>query len=155
MSDCDFGLIGLAVMGENLALNVESRGYRVAVYNRTTSKVDEFISGRAKGKRFAGCHSPEELVASLKTPRIVMMMVKAGPAVDNLIETLLPLLSSGEILVDGGENVLYVCRITRRFLEGSRVVRIGRTENHTFAPRDGKENTFRFHSHYCFFQGKS
>ena len=101
---CDFGLIGLAVMGENLALNVESRGYRVAVYNRTTSKVDDLINGRAKGKQFVGCHSVEELVSSLKTPRIVMMMVKAGPAVDGLIDTLVPLLSPGDIIVDGGNT---------------------------------------------------
>ncbi len=91
---CDIGLIGLAVMGENLALNIESRGYRVAVFNRTTSKVDEFIAGRAKGKKFVGCHSLEELVKNLAKPRKVMMMVKAGPAVDDLIETLLPLLST-------------------------------------------------------------
>ncbi|TWU23537.1 decarboxylating NADP(+)-dependent phosphogluconate dehydrogenase [Bythopirellula polymerisocia] len=103
---CDFGLIGLAVMGENLALNVESRGYRVAVFNRTTSKVDELMAGRAKGKQFVGCHSLEELVGSLKTPRKVMMMVKAGPAVDDLIETLIPLLSPGDILIDGG-NTFY------------------------------------------------
>jgi len=103
-NDCDFGLIGLAVMGENLALNVESRGYKVAVYNRTTSKVDDLINGRAKGKQFVGCHSLEELVASLKTPRKVMMMVKAGPAVDDLMETLLPLLSPGDILIDGGNT---------------------------------------------------
>ena len=101
---CDFGLIGLAVMGENLALNVESRGYSVAVSNRTTSKVDDLLNGRAKGKQFVGCHSLEELVASLKTPRKVMMMVKAGPAVDDLIETLLPLLSQGDILIDGGNT---------------------------------------------------
>src|SRR2546425_8284502 len=78
----DFGLIGLAVMGENLALNIESRGYKVAVFNRTTSKVDDFINGRAKGKNFVGCHSLEELVACVKTPRKIMMMVKAGDAVD-------------------------------------------------------------------------
>ncbi|MCI0493276.1 MAG: decarboxylating NADP(+)-dependent phosphogluconate dehydrogenase [Planctomycetes bacterium] len=101
---CDLGLIGLAVMGENLALNIESRGYRVAVYNRTTSKVDEFISGRAKGKKFVGCHSLEDLVANLAKPRKVMMMVKAGPAVDDLIDTLLPLLSPGDILIDGGNT---------------------------------------------------
>jgi 6-phosphogluconate dehydrogenase len=101
---CDFGLIGLAVMGENLALNVESRGYRVAVFNRTTSKVDDFMNGRAKGKNFVGCHSLEELVASLKTPRKVMMMVKAGPAVDDLMETLIPHLSPGDILIDGGNT---------------------------------------------------
>lgn len=103
---CDFGLIGLAVMGENLALNVESRGYRVAVYNRTTSKVDELMEGRAKGKNFVGCHTLEELVKSLKTPRKLMMMVKAGPAVDDLIDSLIPLMSSGDILIDGG-NTFY------------------------------------------------
>ena len=101
---CDFGLIGLAVMGENLALNVESRGYEVAVFNRTTQKVDDFISGRAAGKRFVGCHSVEQLVASLKSPRIVMMLVKAGPAVDALIQQLLPLLSPGDVLIDGGNT---------------------------------------------------
>ena len=87
--NCDFGLIGLAVMGENLALNIESRGFRVAVFNRTTSVVDDFIDGRAAGKKFVGCHSLEELVKSLSAPRKVMMMVKAGPAVDALIEQLL------------------------------------------------------------------
>jgi 6-phosphogluconate dehydrogenase len=101
---CDFGLIGLAVMGENLALNVESRGYTVAVFNRTTSKVDEFMNGRAKGKRFVGCHSLEEFVASLATPRKVMLMVKAGPAVDEFIEHLLPLLSPGDVIIDGGNT---------------------------------------------------
>ncbi|MEM9353073.1 MAG: decarboxylating NADP(+)-dependent phosphogluconate dehydrogenase [Planctomycetota bacterium] len=102
--DCDFGLIGLAVMGENLALNVESRGYKVAVNNRTTSKVDEFIAGRASGKNFVGCHTLEELVAALKPPRLVMMMVKAGPAVDALIDSLVPLLSPGDVLIDGGNT---------------------------------------------------
>jgi len=101
---CDFGLIGLAVMGENLALNVESRGYRVAVFNRTTSKVDKFISGRAAGKQFVGCHTLQELVAALKPPRKVMMMIKAGPAVDTLIEALLPLMSRGDVLIDGGNT---------------------------------------------------
>jgi 6-phosphogluconate dehydrogenase len=103
---CDFGLIGLAVMGENLALNVESRGFRVAVFNRTTSKVDELINGRAKGKKFVGCHSLEQLVAALQPPRKIMMMVKAGPAVDDLIESLVPLCSQGDILIDGG-NTFY------------------------------------------------
>ncbi len=101
---CDFGLIGLAVMGENLALNVESRGYRVAVYNRTTSKVDDLIKGRAQGKNFVGCHSLEELVDSLASPRKVMIMVKAGPAVDTLIDTLIPLLSPGDVIIDGGNT---------------------------------------------------
>ncbi len=103
---CDFGLIGLAVMGENLALNVESRGYKVAVYNRTTSVVDEFIAGRAAGKQFVGCHSPEQLVASLSKPRKVMLMIKAGPAVDAVIKQLTPLLDDGDIIIDGG-NTFY------------------------------------------------
>ena len=103
---CDFGLIGLAVMGENLALNVESRGYRVAVYNRTTAKVDEFIQGRAAGKKFVGCHSLEDMVKSLARPRKILLMVKAGPAVDELIDQLIPMLDQGDILIDGG-NTLY------------------------------------------------
>ncbi|UUO08894.1 NADP-dependent phosphogluconate dehydrogenase [Blastopirellula sp. J2-11] len=103
---CDFGLIGLAVMGENLALNVESRGYSVAVYNRTTEKTDEFISGRAAGKKFVGCHTLEDLVKSLKAPRKVMMLVKAGPAVDSIIDQLIPLMDKGDIIIDGG-NTLY------------------------------------------------
>ena len=105
MSDlCDFGLIGLAVMGENLALNVESRGYRVAVFNRTTSKVDDFIAGRAAGKNFVGCHSIEQLVENLARPRKVMMLVKAGPAVDAIIDQLLPLLDEGDVIIDGGNT---------------------------------------------------
>ncbi|GIX00321.1 MAG: 6-phosphogluconate dehydrogenase, decarboxylating [Pirellulaceae bacterium] len=100
----DIGLIGLAVMGENLALNMESRGYRVSVYNRTVEKVDQFINGRAQGKNFQGCHSIEELVASLKRPRLVMMMVKAGPAVDALIDQLLPHMEPGDVIIDGGNE---------------------------------------------------
>jgi 6-phosphogluconate dehydrogenase len=105
MSDlCDFGLIGLAVMGENLALNVESRGYRVAVFNRTTSKVDDFIAGRASGKQFLGCHNVEQMVENLARPRKVMLLVKAGPAVDALIDQLVPLLEPGDIIIDGGNT---------------------------------------------------
>ena len=104
---CDFGLIGLAVMGENLALNVESRGFSVAVNNRTTSKVDALISGRGKGKRLVGCHSVAERVAHLTRPRKVMLMVKAGPAVDALIDELLPLLEPGDVILDGG-NTFYL-----------------------------------------------
>lgn len=101
---CDFGLIGLAVMGENLALNVESRGYHIAVYNRTTDKVDQLIEGRAAGKNFVGCHSIEDLVKSLKRPRKVMMLVKAGPAVDAIIDQLIPLLEPGDVIIDGGNT---------------------------------------------------
>ena len=99
---CDIGLIGLAVMGENLALNIESRGFKIAVYNRTTSKVDDLINGRAKGKNFVGCHSLEELVESLAAPRKVMLMVKAGAAVDAFIEKMIPLLEPGDVIIDGG-----------------------------------------------------
>src|SRR5207249_9820981 len=102
-ASADFGLIGLAVMGENLVLNMESRGFTVAVYNRTQARVDDFVAGRAKGKRIVGCHSVKELVAALKRPRKVMMMVKAGPAVDQVIEEVDPLLEAGVILVDGGD----------------------------------------------------
>jgi 6-phosphogluconate dehydrogenase len=108
----DVGLIGLAVMGENLALNMESRGFHVAVFNRTTSRVDDFIAGRAKGKKFTGTHSPADLVAALKTPRKIVMLVKAGKPVDELIEQLLPLLSPGDILIDGG-NSLFTDTIRR------------------------------------------
>lgn len=101
---CDFGLVGLAVMGENLALNIESRGNRVAVFNRTTSVVDNFIKGRAAGKKFVGCHSLEELVKNLSAPRKVMLMVKAGPAVDALIEQLIPMLQPGDVIIDGGNT---------------------------------------------------
>jgi 6-phosphogluconate dehydrogenase len=101
---CDFGLIGLAVMGENLALNVESRGYRVAVYNRTTSKVDAFLAGRAAGKNFVGCHSIDALCRALRPPRKIMMLVKAGPAVDAIIQQLVPQLQPGDIIIDGGNT---------------------------------------------------
>jgi 6-phosphogluconate dehydrogenase len=100
----DIGLIGLAVMGENLILNMESRGFRVAVFNRTVDKVDAFVNGRAKGKNIAGAHTLPELVASLKSPRKIMMMVKAGKPVDDLIGQLTPLLEKGDILIDGGNS---------------------------------------------------
>src|SRR3954468_11576445 len=102
--NADLGLIGLAVMGENLVLNMESHGYTVAVFNRTTKRVDDFLAGRAKGKKIVGCHSLKELVAALKRPRKVMLMVKAGPAVDQVIEEVAPLLEPGDILIDGGNT---------------------------------------------------
>ena len=104
MKKADIGLIGLAVMGENLAMNMESKGFTVAVYNRSTGKVDAFLNGRAAGKNFIGCRSPEELVKALSRPRKIFMMVKAGAAVDALIEQLLPLLEEGDILIDGGNS---------------------------------------------------
>jgi 6-phosphogluconate dehydrogenase len=100
----DIGLIGLAVMGENLVLNMESKGFRVTVYNRTIQKVDDFLAGRAKGKKIAGAHTIEELVKSLKRPRKIMIMVKAGGAVDEMIDTLIPYLESGDIIIDGGNT---------------------------------------------------
>jgi 6-phosphogluconate dehydrogenase len=100
----DIGLIGLAVMGENLVLNMERNGYTVAVYNRTVDKVDKFILGRGKNKKLIGSHSIEEFVKSLVKPRKVMMLVKAGKAVDDFIDQLLPFLESGDIIIDGGNT---------------------------------------------------
>jgi 6-phosphogluconate dehydrogenase len=122
---CDIGLVGLAVMGENLALNIESRGYSIAVYNRTTSKVDELIAGRAKDKKFVGCHSLEDLVKNLAKPRKVMMMVKAGPAVDDLIETLLPLLEKGDILIDGGNTYYADTERRTKYIEEKGLLYVG------------------------------
>ncbi|MEE4135137.1 MAG: NAD(P)-binding domain-containing protein, partial [Desulforhopalus sp.] len=106
MSDADIGLIGLAVMGQNLALNINDHGFKVAVFNRTTAKVDEFMAGPARETGIVPAHSLAELVTSLKSPRRVMLMVKAGPVVDSFIELLLPLLDPGDIIIDGG-NSLY------------------------------------------------
>ena len=100
----DIGLVGLAVMGENLVLNMESKGFTVAVYNRTVAKVDEFMKGRGKGKNFIPAHSVKELCASLKSPRKIMLMVKAGAAVDEFIEQLIPELAPGDIVIDGGNS---------------------------------------------------
>ncbi len=100
----DIGLIGLAVMGENLVLNMESKGFKVSVYNRTLDKVDNFLAGRASGKNIIGTHSIDEFVESLSRPRKIMMMIKAGKAVDDMIETLLPLLAPGDIIIDGGNT---------------------------------------------------
>jgi 6-phosphogluconate dehydrogenase len=100
----DIGLVGLAVMGENLVLNMESHGNTVAVYNRTQARVDDFVAGRAKGKKIVGCRSVKDLVAALKRPRKVMLMVKAGPAVDQVIDEVAPLLEKGDILIDGGNT---------------------------------------------------
>lgn len=102
---CDIGLIGLAVMGQNLVLNMNDHGYAVAVYNRTTSKVDEFLADEAKGTKVVGCHTIEEMCANLKTPRRVMIMVKAGDVVDQTIDQIVPHLEKGDIIIDGGNSL--------------------------------------------------
>ena len=104
MEKYDIGLIGLAVMGQNLVLNMSDHGYRVAVFNRTISKVDNFIEGPAAGRQILGAHSVKELVNALEKPRQVMLMVKAGPPVDATIEGLLPHLEKGDIIIDGGNS---------------------------------------------------
>jgi len=101
---CDIGLIGLAVMGQNLVLNMNDHGYRVAVFNRTVSKVDDFINNEAKGTKVVGTHSIPELVQALKKPRRVMLMVKAGDIVDQMIDQLVPHLENGDIIIDGGNS---------------------------------------------------
>lgn len=100
----DIGLIGLAVMGENLVLNMESKGFTVAVFNRSVEKVDKFIQGRGKGKNFIGAHTMKEFIDSIKAPRKVMMLVKAGQPVDDLIEQIIPHLAPGDIIIDGGNS---------------------------------------------------
>ena len=104
MGKADIGLIGLAVMGENLVMNMESKGFTVAVFNRSTEKVTNFIEGRAKGKNIIGTYSIQELVDNLKTPRKIMIMVKAGKPVDDFIEMIIPYLEKGDILIDGGNS---------------------------------------------------
>jgi len=104
MNKSNIGLIGLAVMGENLVLNMENHGFSVAVFNRTTSKVENFINGRAKGKNIKGCFSIEELVDNLESPRKVMLLVKAGRPVDEFIDLLIPHLEKGDIIIDGGNS---------------------------------------------------
>lgn len=101
----DIGLIGLAVMGQNLALNIDDHGFTVAVFNRTAEKIDAFLQGPAKGTKILGAHTLKEFVAALKLPRKILLMVKAGSAVDLFIEQLLPLLSPGDIIIDGGNSL--------------------------------------------------
>jgi 6-phosphogluconate dehydrogenase len=124
-SKADIGLIGLAVMGENLVLNIESRGFTVAVFNRTVEKVANFVNGRGKGKRIIGAGSIQELISSLKTPRKIMLMVKAGKPVDEFIEALIPHLEKGDIIIDGG-NSHYPDTIRRtKYLESKGLMYIG------------------------------
>src|ERR1039458_7544585 len=102
---CDIGLIGLAVMGQNLVLNMNDHGFKVAIFNRTVSKVDDFLADEAKGTQVVGAHSIEELTSLLKRPRRVMLMVKAGDTVDQMIDHLLPHLEAGDIIIDGGNSL--------------------------------------------------
>ena len=104
MNKADIGLVGLAVMGENLVLNMESHGYTVAVFNRTTSKVDNFVNGRGKGKNIVGTHTVEEFVNAIERPRKIMIMVKAGGPVDAFIDQVIPYLEKGDIIIDGGNS---------------------------------------------------
>jgi 6-phosphogluconate dehydrogenase len=121
----DIGLIGLAVMGENLVLNMESKGFQVSVYNRSAQKTDDFLAERAKGKKIIGTHSIEELVGSLTRPRKVMLMIKAGSAIDEMIETLIPHLSPGDIIIDGGNTHFPDTNRRTAFVEGKGFYYIG------------------------------
>ena len=121
----DIGIIGLAVMGENLVLNMESKGYTVAVYNRSTERVDNFVNGRGKGKNIIGTHSLQELTESLKSPRKVMLMIKAGKPVDDTIELLIPLLNPGDIIIDGGNTHFPDTNRRAAYLEGKDLLYIG------------------------------
>ncbi len=121
----DIGLVGLAVMGENLVLNMESRGFTVSVFNRTLEKVDNFVQGRAKGKKIIGTHSIAELVASLKTPRKIMLMVKAGKPVDEFIDQITPHLEKGDIIIDGGNSHFPDTIRRTKYLESKGMLFIG------------------------------
>ncbi|QNI36223.1 decarboxylating NADP(+)-dependent phosphogluconate dehydrogenase [Edaphobacter albus] len=122
---CDIGLIGLAVMGQNLVLNMNDHGYKVAVFNRTTSKVDEFINNEAKGTQVVGAHSAEELCKLLKRPRRVMLMVKAGDVVDQTIEHVLPYLEKGDIIIDGGNSLFTDSNRRRKQLAEKGILFVG------------------------------
>ena len=104
MEKSDIGLIGLAVMGENLVLNMESKGFRVSVYNRTFDVTQKFIKGRASGKQIMGYENIQDMVYSLKSPRKIMLMVRAGAVVDTVIEQVIPYMDSGDIIIDGGNS---------------------------------------------------
>ena len=125
MKKADIGLVGLAVMGENLVMNMESKGFTVAVYNRTTEKVKKFVEGRAAGKNIIGTYSIEELVENLEKPRKIMMMVKAGAAVDQLIDQLIPHLEAGDILIDGGNSHFPDTIRRTRYVESKGLLYIG------------------------------
>ena len=123
--NCDIGLIGLAVMGQNLVLNINDHGFKVAVFNRTVSKVDDFLNQEAKGTQIEGAHSIEELCSLLKRPRRVMIMVKAGSVVDQTIEQILPYLEKGDIIIDGGNSLFTDSNRRTRELAAKGILFIG------------------------------
>jgi 6-phosphogluconate dehydrogenase len=122
---CDIGLIGLAVMGQNLVLNMNDHGFKVAVYNRTTSKVDDFLANEAKGTKVEGAHSIVELCSKLKAPRRVMIMVKAGDVVDQTIDQIVPHLEMGDIIIDGGNSLYSDSNRRTKDLAGKGILFIG------------------------------
>ena len=121
----DIGLVGLAVMGENLVLNIESKGFSASVYNRTVEKVENFVNGRGKDKNIFGARTIEELVASLKRPRKIILMVKAGKAVDDFIELLIPHLEPGDIIIDGGNTHFPDTNRRTKYVESKGLLYIG------------------------------
>lgn len=121
----DIGLIGLGVMGQNLVLNMNDHGFTVAVFNRTTSKTAEFLNSGAKGTSVIGTSSIKEFIGILKRPRLVMMMVKAGKAVDSLIEQLLPYVEEGDVLIDGGNSNFKDSMRVANYLESKKLLYIG------------------------------
>src|SRR5579863_5790790 len=124
-ASCDIGLIGLAVMGQNLVLNMNDHGFKVAVFNRTVSKVDDFLANEAKGTKVVGAHSIQEFVSLLKSPRRVMLMVKAGDTVDQMIDHVLPYLSPGDIVIDGGNSLFTDSNRRTKYLAERGILFIG------------------------------
>jgi 6-phosphogluconate dehydrogenase len=122
---CDIGLIGLGVMGQNLVLNMTDHSFQVAAYNRTKSRVDEFLAGPARGKSIVGCHSLEEFVRNLKKPRIAMLMIKAGDAVKQTVKQLAPLLEPGDVIIDGGNSYFRDTEEQIRILQSSGILYMG------------------------------
>jgi 6-phosphogluconate dehydrogenase len=124
-NQCDIGLIGLGVMGENLVLNMESKGFSVAVFNRTIEVTEKFTAEHAKGKNIQPTRTLEEFVAALKKPRIAMMMVKAGPPVDSVIGQLAPLLEKGDVIIDGGNSLFTDTQRREQELQGTGIHFVG------------------------------
>src|SRR5580704_9232859 len=124
-SQADIAVIGLAVMGQNLILNMNDHGFTVVAFNRTVSKVDDFLANEAKGTQVIGAHTVEEMVAQLKKPRRIMLMVKAGDPVDETIEHILPHLEAGDIIIDGGNSLFTDTERRLKYVEGKGLLYIG------------------------------